>query len=324
MDSARINVMMSLAKPGPRLPWITDWLTSQVWSPSRYKDMSPEAYLTKGEQDTHAFEELIATAGDRFYDELSSAASQVKPLTDTIAENTAVVVFDGASLREVPLFLQKAIETGFRVVESRTSIAALPSTTTAFVEQRLIGKSVAPKTLPQRKELKDQGIKAYYFDDAISTHHIHCPNGEKVLIWSAFPDVTYQDSEARFARHFADMQKLFDAAWKNTVMQVPRTKRIVVTSDHGYIFFGAGFDSTRSSEVCDLLDQDRYKIFADQEILPDPVVQPQLQIFPGRRLAMVRGRIKNKPRGPSSNRIYRHGGMSLMEMLVPWLVIERE
>ncbi|MEI6972715.1 MAG: hypothetical protein WCL44_14505, partial [bacterium] len=86
MESPGNNLVMSLAKPGPRLPWITDWLTSQVWSPSRYKDMSPEAYLTKGEQDTHGCEELIATAGDRFYDELSSAASQVKPLTDTIAE----------------------------------------------------------------------------------------------------------------------------------------------------------------------------------------------------------------------------------------------
>jgi hypothetical protein len=324
MDNRGNNVLMDLAKPGPRLPWITDWLTSQVWSVSRYKDMSPDIYLTKGEQEIHNFEELIAIAANRFYDELSSAASQVKPLTDTIAENTAVVVFDGASLREVPLFIHKAEETGFRIVNSSTSFAALPSTTTAFVDQRLLGKPVAPKTLPQRKELKDQGIKAYYFDDAISTHQTQCPNGEKVLIWSAFPDVTYQDSDARFARHFADMQKLYDAAWKNTVMQVPRTKRIVVTSDHGYIFFGASFDSTRPSDVCDLLEQDRQRVFAEKEPLPDPANHPQLQVLPDRRLAMVRGRIKNKPRGPSANRIYRHGGMSLMEMLVPWLVIERE
>jgi len=324
MDNPGNNLLMNLAKPGPRLPWIMDWLTSQVWSVSRYNELSPEAYLTKGEQEIHNFEELIATAGDRFYDELSAAASQVKPLADTIDEHTAVVVFDGASLREIPLFLQKASETGFRIVKNSASIAALPSTTTAFVEHRLIGKPIAPKTLPQRKELKDQGIKAYYFDDAITTHHIHCPNGEKVLIWSAFPDVTYQDSDARFARHFADMQKLFDAAWKNTVMQIPRTKRIIVTSDHGYIFFGAGFDSTRLSDICDLLEQDRYKFFTEEETIPNPASHPQLQILPGSRLAMLRGRIKNRPRGPSGNRIYRHGGMSLMEMIVPWLVIERE
>lgn len=322
MDSTN-SLLMKLAQPGIRLPWITDWLTSQVWSHSRYAEMPPEAYLTNGEQQVHDFEEIIAVSADRFYDELASAASQVNSLTNVISQDTAVVVFDGASLREVPLFLRKAAETGYRILDNSISVAALPSTTTAFVEQRLIEKPVGPKTLPQRKELKDQGIKAYYFDDAISTHHIHCPNGEKVLIWSAFPDVTYQDSDARFARHFADMQKLFDSAWKNTVMQVPRTKRIIITSDHGYIFFGAGFDSTRSSETCELLDQDRHKIFTEQETLPISASHPQLQVVSELRLAMIRGRIKNKPRGPSANKIYRHGGMSLMEMIVPWLVIEK-
>jgi hypothetical protein len=39
---------------------------------------------------------------------------------------------------------------------------------------------------------------------------------------------------------------------------------------------------------------------------------------------MLRGRIKNRPRGPSSNKVYRHGGLSLMEMLTPWIVLEKE
>jgi hypothetical protein len=203
-------------------------------------------------------------------------------------------------------------------------VAALPSTTTAFVEQRLVGKPIAPKTLPQRKELKEMGIHAYYFDDAIDTHHIHCLDSDKVILWSAFPDVTYQDSDARFARHFADMQKLYDTAWKNTVMQIPNNKRVIITSDHGYIFFGAGFDSIRGGDACDLLDQDRFKVFVGDEKLPDANCHSDLQIMSDRQLAMVRGRIKNKPKGPSSNRIYRHGGLSLMEMLVPWIVLEKE
>lgn len=318
------SLLARLTAPEPRLPWITKWLQQEVWSEENFSAGTPEEYLIQGEHDVHSFEELIATTADRFYDELASAVTQVKPLTDIISTDTAVVVFDGASLREIPIFLQKARETGFTVLEQRTSLAALPSTTTAFVEQRIIGKPIGPKTLPQRKELKDQNIKVYYFDDAISSHQIQCPIGEKILIWSAFPDVTYQDSDARFARHFADMQKLYDTAWKNTVMQVPRTKKIVITSDHGYIFFGAGFDSTRQTDACDLLDQDRYRSFNQDENIPQLIQYPQLQIFHDKRLAMLRGRIKNKPRGQSANKIYRHGGLSLMEMLVPWIVIERE
>lgn len=324
MDPLNKNLLTRLTQAAPRLPWIVDWLLNTVWSADRFGSMPAEEYLTAGERDVHALEDLIAVAADRFYDELAAEAAHVKPLTEAISSDTAVVVFDGASLREIPLFIQKAADTGYRVAERKTSLAALPSTTTAFVEQRLTGKAVAPKTLPQRKELKELGISAFYFDDAIATHQIHCPNGEKALLWSAFPDVTYQNSDARFARHFADMQKLYDTAWKNTVMQIPRGKRIILTSEHGYIFFGAGFDSTRPGDACDLLDQDRYKVFGCEETLPDPSRHAQFQVFPDRRLAMVRGRIKNKPQGPSGNKIYRHGGLSLMEMLVPWVVLEKE
>lgn len=322
MDPLNREILAKLTQSDARLPWITDWLLNSVWGAERFGSMAPEDYLTMGEKDVHAFEEILAVAADRFYDELAAASNQVKPLTAYVSCDTAVVVFDGASLREIPLFLQKAAETGYRVVERKTSLAALPSTTTAFVKQRLVGKPIAPKTLPQRKELKDLGIRAFYFDDAIATHQIHCPNGEKVILWSAFPDVTYQDSDARFARHFADMQKLYDTAWKNTVMQLPRGKRVIITSDHGYIFFGAGFDSTRPGDACEILDQDRSKSFGDEEKFPEANSHAELQVFPDRRLVMVRGRIKNKPKGPSSNRIYRHGGLSLMEMLVPWIVLE--
>lgn len=317
------SLLARLTSPEPRLPWITDWLTKQVWSEKRFRANTPEDYLLEGEQSIHDFEELLASSADQFYDELAAAAVQAPGLLERSPAGSAVIVFDGASFREIPLFLSKAKESGFRVTECSVGMAALPSTTTAFVAARLLGKEVTPKILPQRKELKEKGVCAYYLDDAISTHQVNPGNGKTILIWSAFPDITYQDSDARFARHFADMQKLYDTAWRNTVMQIPRGRRIVITSDHGYIFFGAGFDSTRPNEVCALLDQDRFKTFGTDEKMPNPADAPGLQVFEDRRLAMLRGRIKNRPKGPSANKVYRHGGLSLMEMLTPWIVIEK-
>ena len=72
------------------------------------------------------------------------------------------------------------------------------------------------------------------------------------------------------------------------------------TSDHGYIFFGAGFDSTRPNEVCAWLDQDRFKLFNADERMPNGADEPGLQVFDERRLAMLRGRIKNRPQGPAA------------------------
>jgi hypothetical protein len=317
------DLLRRLTSPEPRLPWITDWLLKEVWSPERFKAAEPEDYLVQGEQAVHAFEELLVSSAGQFYDELAAASVQAPGLLENLAASSAVVVFDGASLREIPLFLGKAEESGFHVVEAVVGMAALPSTTTAFVSTRLIGKEVAPKNLPQRKELKENGIRAFYMDDAISTHQVKPVNGETILIWSAFPDITYQDSDARFARHFADMQKLYDTAWRNTVMQIPRGRRIVITSDHGYIFFDAGLDSMRPNDVCKWLDQDRFKVFGAGEKMPNRANEPGLQVFEERRLAMLRGRIKNRPKGPSANKVYRHGGLSLMEMLTPWIVLEK-
>ena len=313
-----------LVAPGPRLPWLIEWLTSEVWSEENFANLSPEEYLTQGEKQVYNVEELIASAANRVYDELATAAKSVKPLTEMLVGQTSVVIFDGASIREAPLLRQKAEESGFTVIESAVSYAALPSETVDFVEQRILGKRLAPKQLPGRTELKKHGIKAFYFPDAIASQSITTENGGPCLFWSAFPDVTYKDSNARFARHFSDMQSLYDAAWKNTVMQVPRGHRIIITSDHGYIFFGAGYESTRASDACSVLDQGRNKRFAEDEALPNGGENHDLQVFPEKRLAMLRGRIKNRPRGHSANLVYRHGGLSLMEMIVPWIILERK
>ena len=38
---------------------------------------------------------------------------------------------------------------------------------------------------------------------------------------------------------------------------------------------------------------------------------------------MLRGRLKTRPKGTSSRRLYQHGGFSLMEVLVPWVLLNR-
>jgi hypothetical protein len=314
----------TLTRPGPRLPSVVDWLRSHVWSQSRFESLDPESYLGEGEKQVYQLEELLSAAADRFYDELAGAAAQKKLILDSASPSvpTAFVIFDGTSLREVPLFLQLAAQSDHSVTEQGIAYSALPSNTVDFVEQRLLGKAIGPKELPHRKELKEKGIRAYYYDAPIRTHQIPANKNATLILWSAFPDVTYQDSGARFARHFAELVPLFEAAWKNTVMQVPRGYRIIVTSDHGYIFFGAGLASNRPSQAGEVLDQERSKWFGDSEPLPDP--NPDLQVFSEPRLVMLRGRIKNRPKGPAGNRLYRHGGLSLMEMLLPWLILERK
>jgi len=311
-----------LAQPGDRLHSIADWLMHQAWSPDRFAQLQPEAYLEEGEKMVHGVEEMILSSAFSLYDEIAAASTNASRLSALFSDEapTTIVVFDGTSLREIPMLHYLAKETGFEILQSGYSVAGLPSETLSFVEQRIIGKRVTPSELPRRQELKEIGVAAFYYD---AVHRYFPLAGEPPkagLLWSQFPDGTFKDMGARFATHFGEIRKMFDTAWQKIVMEIPKGHRIIITSDHGYIFFGQGLESTYPNDAARWLNQDRFKFFGESESLPQEA--EGLQVFGDRRLAMLRGRIKNRPQGPSAKNAYRHGGISLMEMLTPWLVIQ--
>ena len=142
-----------------------------------------------------------------------------------------------------------------------------------------------------------------------------------LLIWSRFPDIVYTDSGARFPRHFEQIHTLFETAWMNTVQQLPRDRPVLVTSDHGYIFLAHSIPRHPSEmrPVSDRFGNERYYRLAEGEA---PLTHPDVKHFPSRRLECLLGRVTTYSTGAASSRLYRHGGLSLMEMLTPWLVLE--
>lgn len=316
------KIIDMLAQPGDRLPSLANWLMHDVWSPERFAQLTPETYLEEGEKLVHDVEEMILAGAFSLYDEIAVASKNAPRLSAFFAEvtPTTIVVFDGASLREIPMLHHLAKETGFEILHSGYGIAALPSDTLSFVEQRILGKRVTPSELPRRQELKEISVAAFYYD-AVHRYFPLAGEQHKFLLWSQFPDGTFKDMSARLAAHFGEIRKMFDTAWQKIVMEIPKSHRIIITSDHGYIFFGQGLESTYPNEAARWLNQDRFKFFGESENLPQEV--EGLQVVGDRRLAMLQGRIKNRPQGPSAKNAYRHGGISLMEMLTPWLELRR-
>jgi hypothetical protein len=72
----------------------------------------------------------------------------LKPITATrpasldaplpLANPRAAVVFDGLSLRELPLLLKMAEDSGFRVKSTRAVATCLPTETIHFVDERVM------------------------------------------------------------------------------------------------------------------------------------------------------------------------------------------
>ena len=317
-----------LSDDGSRLKAITDWLTGTVWSPERYAATSSEDYFREGEAAVCGLEELIAAGAPRVWDELAAESAAAPTVADWLGLSAplplpsphAAVVFDGLSLREMPMLLAHAAESGFRVKCARSIATCLPTVTETFVEERLLGKSLSPSALPGRREFAEKNAQAFYFGQPNSRDNF--PAGCSLLVWSHYPDGLFFDDNARSEKLFDTFASYIETIWKCTVQAIPAGVPIVVTSDHGYVFFGAGGEAgALQGDAGSLLEQARWREFPPEA--PFPTWHPDLQLIPSRRLALLRGRIRTRKSGPSSNRLYQHGGFSLMEVLVPWLELER-
>ena len=197
-------------------------------------------------------EELISAGATRLWDELaaeSATAPTPRAFLSLDVEpgsirpvSRAVVVFDGLSLREMPLLLSLANATGFRVNEARAIATSFPTETLDFVSQRVLGPDAAhgigPSQLPGNGALASRGAQAFYLDSL--TPRITLPAGKSLLLWSTYPDRLFKDDEARFdTQLFPQFGEHIATLWKYTVQTVPSGVPIVITSDHGYIFLAA-------------------------------------------------------------------------------------
>ena len=320
MDQALFN---KLTKPGSRLTWIIEWLLEEVWSPDRYQSLNPVEFLRAGEEKINRFEMLAASATDRIYGELLSGTDPSRNLLGALSDpDTAVVVFDGLSIREAPMILSLADKSGLSVSLTGTSQAAIPSETMDFIERELPCGHIAPSQLQTRKELKEKGIAVIYSKD-ITQPLLGEYDNSPLLVWSSFPDLTYKDSGARFENHFENIHVQFETAWMNIVQSIKGKKRIIITSDHGYIFFGTGMDFPRSSSEIKGLNayfgNDR-NVFLEEK--PDIPVSDDIYIGESQKTAMVKGRVRTKSTGDAARKLYKHGGLSLMEMITPWIELE--
>ena len=324
-DTLNGATLDELTQPGFRLPRLQDWLMNEVWTMDRYRSVGakPSEYLLEGEALVHHRETLLTLAGESLYEELSGAPPENRSIKGFFDEHpgAAVVILDGCSIRELPRLVELAAASGRPVLEKSYGFAAVPSETEMFVAQRMgLGlPPIAPSQLEGRSELRKQNIQPHWFRQP--NQQIRIEDGEEsLLLWMRFPDMRFMDTHAAGPALFDSIWDTLQMVWMRTVQKVPPSRTVLVTSDHGYIFLGQGLSEPKLNGIDRPLEGKRYREFSATEGLP--AKRPGLWIDPARRLAVVAGRVHNRPQAPSpSSSLYRHGGLSLMEMLTPWLVL---
>ena len=315
------EIVKKLSAPGARIPWLWEWLITDIWSIERYGKLTAIDYLREGEKLICSIEEILSAAADRTYTELIRRIQPDRAILNCLSDkNTAVIIFDGLSLRELPLIHSLATKSGYTIKVTGYSLASLPSETNEFINDNLGVGRIGPSQLHSRKELKEKGIKVVYAESSTAAPQLDY--NAPLLVWSAFPDNTYFDSDARFAEHFENMHALFETAWINLVQAVRNKKRLIITSDHGYVFFGTGLDTQRSNReqkiLNDFFGNDRNKDITGVTV-PD---HTDIFVDSSKNVAVLKGRVKTHSSGTAGQKLYKHGGLSLMEMLTPWVEME--
>jgi hypothetical protein len=236
-------------------------------------------------------------------------------------EDGCVLILDGCSLREMPRLMELAGISRRPVIEALCSRSAIPSTTERFVGERLgLGLPVtAPSRLASRHELRERNIRFHFFQSP-NEHQTISDEVGHVLIWHRFPDRRFMDSTASTEEFFDCIWDTLEIVWKKTVQALPPSRHVLVTSDHGYVYLGPGLSDRNLDGMNRVLNGKRSREYTEEE--PLPTEAPALFVDRERRVAAIKGRCHNRPQAPSpAQSVYRHEGISLMEVLTPWLIL---
>jgi hypothetical protein len=155
----------------------------------------------------------------------------------------AAVVFDGLSLRELPLLFKMAEETGLRVKSLDIIGTSLPTETMDYVEQRVLGTRLAPSRLRGRSELAQKNVEAFYLEQPNSREVF--PSQKSLLVWSSYPDRLFFNDEARSEQLFSTFHRdHIPVLWKCTVQSIPTGSYRGDSGPRLYLFwFVDGIDS---------------------------------------------------------------------------------
>lgn len=239
----------------------------------------------------------------------------------------AVLILDALSLRELPWLLEQAAERGYSIHKQGVTGSEIPGDTTPFAKALGFG---------QRSSLANNGGKSSDFPDAF-TEVSDLPFADCAALIKADPNIFFwhewPDSEMHELADDNGYRKLAKSAasrlrsddfW-TLIENLTTGRRLVITADHGYAHSGLFSDVTHH-EQSDYL-KSSFKSGRAAQVAPGDKphywVPPLTQIIESQhgRWELALGRRKWKSQGgyPSLT----HGGLSLLEVAVPYIEISR-
>ena len=291
---------------------------------------SPGAEIVRRDRAVADIDLFLATSGwdlwQWYEDSVPLTSERLATWWQESDAGRAILILDALSLRESSWILAEAERRGFTVQAATTTAAELPADTTPFA--KAMG-------FAQRSALANNGaggthrLPGAHTECADITWH-DCANqvGSEPdwVFWHHWPDHRLHDHDAP-GRGLASLTKeaqthlTGDDFWA-FVKRLATGRRLVITADHGYAASGLFPDSNK--EQTEYLRQtfksSRWNDEAEKPGAWVPPIDLLLESRHGRHL-FVSGRRKWKSAGGYPT--LTHGGLSVLEIAVPWIELSR-
>ncbi len=300
----------------------------ELWSaPYPIGDIVPE--VKRRDQISGELDLLIASTAWELWHEFQAAvpstASRLKGWWSTLSEPKAVLILDAMSLRELPILMREAPRHGLSIQSVDVTRSELPADTNAFARAL---------NLPQRSSLENNGKPSSFALPHAHTESVNQPWEDCAnrlgahpnwVFWHHWPDAKLHEySSASYgidalAKEVAE--QISSHQFWVFLKRLAHGRRLVITSDHGYAASGLFTDSTQdqSNYLKDTMKSQRFAAASNHSTGSFCPPVDMVMSTPSGLTRFALGR--RKWRSPGGYPTLVHGGLSLLEVVVPFVEI---
>jgi len=302
----------------------------ETFSPSIRPDFA-DAITTERDKSIEKLDNTLAGSAwelwQQFEQNTLRTSQQLKQFWANRPDGKAVLILDALSLRELPWLIEQATLRGFTLHQTSVTAAEIPGNTNPFAKALGFG---------QRSSLEHNLGKSADFPNAW-TETTDMPFADcsalikanpNIIFWHHWPDSQMHDladsgdGYRKLSKNAAE-QLTSDDFWQ-FIDRLATGRRLIITADHGYAHSGI-FPDVVQKDQADFL-KERFK--SGRSVL-NPILSSHYWVPPLTQTiksqhgewSMVLGRKKWRSQGGYPT--LTHGGLSLLEMTVPFIEITK-
>jgi len=306
LSAARIA---ELVKSDDPVSTLFRWLV-ELWDGAGVDDVLLNDYYDEREKSTRRLTWTLDQIYGEFLTSVLLPQVDSRQVAELLAQpRHALVLMDSLSLREASLLKHRLPAHGYEVLALDYAFSEIPSDTEAFCQGHW-GVS-APSAVNDPRFV-------YVRADAPPLDELR---REQLVVWGTYPDWFWRHAHSGKTEHIppSEIYLKTEAMLLSILERVKGHDEIVISSDHGYLALKAGMawstpqpyygylKQVMGSRVAPISDSKEARALLEKEMI---VVHEDYFLVKGRYTGDFGG-------------VYLHGGLSLIECLTPWLVVQR-